>query len=146
MITIQDLGFKLVPVVDAALTAHKREKQLVPLQHTVYNSQMAIYWFREAVKDLKNLEVEGGIQVSEPTSEEIVVNTSLPTMFGLQEHLNYMTTQLTTIIKETDELIKTAYFPEHILYKVQRGYDKIHEGLFNTELAINYYEQLTGRK
>lgn len=143
MTSITESGTKLIPIIDMALTVLNKENQLAPLQHVIHNLQMAMFWLKTANKDL-TVYTQGTIDTE--TEKESNASLPIPTLFSTQDQLEFIKTSLETITKELNELNDSLASVPSVQYKIQRGFDKIHEGLFNNELAINYYQQITNAR
>lgn len=141
MTSINESGTRLVPIIDTALTVLNKENQLAPLQHVIHNLQMAMFWLKIANNDLIEYTKDSVTITTE--EDELLQSLPIPTLFSTQDQLNFIRTSLETVIKELDVFQDTLVSIPSVQYKIQRSYDKVYEGLFNNELAINYYQQIT---
>lgn len=140
MTSINEVGLKLIPIINIALTVLNKENQLNPIQQVVHNLQMSIYWLKTAYQDLKEYTKD-----AVTTDNESIDTTTIPipTLFSTQDQLNFIKTSLEDLTKGLDQVSESLSSVPSVQYKVQRGMDKLYEGLFNNDLAINYYQQLT---
>jgi hypothetical protein len=139
-----EISRRIILAVGVALDAYNKDRRLVPLNYVVTHAQTAIYWLRLSVLTEKE-EMASGIEETTPTQESIEeLSTLPPTLIGIKDHLDYLKNQFSTVVKELDLLIQGGMMIPSSLYNTQRAYDKIHEALYNTELATNYHGKLTG--
>lgn len=142
--TIGEIGRRIIINVGVALDAHTKERRLAPLTHLVMAAQTAIYWLR--LNTFIEVEDANAIVEDTPTQESVEqLNFMPPTLFSVREHLDYLNRELKVIAEELDSYTKTQITTPTTLYNIQRAYDKIHESVFNAELATNYYGQLERR-
>lgn len=139
MTSINEAGLKLIPIINTALTVLNKENQLTHIQQVVHNLQMSIYWLKTAYQDLKEYTKDA------VTTDNESIDTTIPTptLFSTQDQLNFIKTSLEDLTKGLDQVSESLSRVPSVQYKVQRGMDKLYEGLFNNDLAINYYQQLT---
>jgi len=140
MNSINESGIKLVPLIDMALVVLNRENQLAPLQHVIHNLWMGIFWLKTASESLEEY-TKDTVTTGEGERKSDVI--PVPTLFGTQEQLQFIKTSLESLTKDLDQTADSLSAIPSVQYKVQRSLDKVYEGLFNNDLAINYYQQIT---
>jgi len=141
MTSINQTGIKLLPLINIALTVYNKENQLTPMQHVIHNLQMGIYWLREAAKDLNEYTKDTVTENKDEMYNEATL--AIPTLFSTTDELNFIKNNLKELTKELDQLTESLSTVPSIQYKIQRGTDKVYESMFNNELAISYYKQIT---
>lgn len=141
MTSINQTGIKLLPLINIALTVYNKENQLTPMQHVIHNLQMGLYWLREAAKDLNEYTKDTVTENKDEMYNEATL--AIPTLFSTTDELNFIKNNLKELTKELDQLTESLSTVPSIQYKIQRGTDKVYESMFNNELAISYYKQIT---
>lgn len=130
---------KIVPVIETTLNCLSKNTQLHPLQDAIYSMQLSIYWLKAADRELGVVD-DDSLDHGTPT---LPVVKRQPTLLGMPAYFEFLASQLREVSKEIQDYSEESALPPSVLYKVNRGYDRIMEALFNTELANNYYGQLT---
>lgn len=143
MDNLVDLMERLGPVIDVSLNTWTRNRDLFPLSDSVHSIQMAYYWLKRATEELtqpgEGITLEQGF---ESTKEGVI---KPPTLLSTTEQLTYIKDQLTNLTKEMVEYTSTVSLPPRVLYKTDRGYDRLMEALFDTETATTQYNMMNGR-
>lgn len=134
---------KIVPVIETMLNCFGKNTQLHPLQDAICSMQLCIYWLKAADKELGIVEEEDNT-ISHGTAI-LPVAKRQPTLLGMPDYFDFLTSKLREVSKDIQDYSEESALPPSVLYKVNRGYDRLMEALFNTELANNYYGQLSGR-
>jgi len=130
----------LIPVIDSMLKLADKNIKIEPIQHSVHNLQIAIYWFKVAEKGLEN--IGGETLESNTTSTNTLPVRTRPTLLGNTDTFNYISTSLRTISEEVLMYKEQGGIPDLIKYSMDRGYDKLMEAKFNMQIAQMYYGEL----
>jgi len=130
---------KVLPVVKVLLDCYGSNKQLYPLQEAVHDLQLAVNWLLLAAKDTPQHDNDFISGKPEGSISRPMVTT--PTLLSPQEHFGYIKTELASIHKQLETFLQENHLQEPTHRKVGRGTDKIMEAIFNTNLALDYYEQ-----
>lgn len=143
MRSIQELIASLPAITKVSITAQQKAPVLFPLKDTTYNLQLVFFWWKDALESyntITNSEV-----ISEGTSKE-PLSLITPSLIGVKEHLDYLETELLSLIDGTEKYLDDAAIPSAVDYKLRQGYNRLKEAHFNTKLSLNYYGQITSEQ
>jgi len=129
---------KVLPVVKVLLDCYGNNRQLYPLQEAVHDLQLAVNWLLLAAKELPQHDndlVTGGTATPPPP----MITT--PTLLSPQEHFSFAKGELDMIYRQLESFLQDTTMAAPTYRKIGRGTDKIMEAIFNTNLALDYYEQ-----
>jgi len=145
-----ELGKKISPIMEIAMECRERNRQLIPISHTIHNLQMAFFWLSDAVDEFHRFSAEQeGIEEEVPMSAQDKMRQGPlkpPSIIGSREQMDYIVTKLIELDNGLKEVGSENYLPSSIRYKIDRTSDQLSEGRFNMNIAKHYYEQLNGNK
>lgn len=130
---------KVLPVVKVLLDCYGNNRQLYPLQEAVHDLQLAVNWLLLASKEIPQHDNE--LVSGQPAGMGQPPMVTTPTLLSPQEHFNFAKTELDSIHKQLEKFLQENTLYEPTYRKIGRGTDKIMEAIFNTNLALDYYEQ-----
>lgn len=130
----------LIPVLDSMIKLADKNLKIEPIQHSIHNLQIAIYWFKAAEKGMDSLSGET-IQVAVEATLPIPFSKA-PTLLGSIDTFHYVSSSLRTITEEVLMFKEQGGIPDLIKYSMDRGYDKLMEAKFNMQIAQLYYGEL----
>lgn len=135
---IFELLLKLPTVTDVAITCFSKNNMLYPLKETIHNLQLTYYWWQEAKREMDSYTEE--VLTTEADSKGSLTRQP-PTLIGAYEQLNYITEHLSNLGKDTQGFLEDTPLPQGVKYKVEQGYNKVMEAMFNADISTKYYDE-----
>lgn len=139
MNSIFELLLKLPTVTDVSIKCHSMNPVLFPLKDTVHSLQLTYYWWQEAQAEMNSYTQEGKEIVEESTEKRIALRP--PTLIGVYEQLGYIKEQLKDLSTSTQQYLESVPLPMGVKYKVEQGYNKVMEAMFNADISTKYYDE-----
>ena len=136
MNNITDLIYKLPCVTLVSIELTRRMGGNPACMDIVHSLQLGYYWFKTANTQMATY--SDGILTSE-IDEKDIPEIIIPTLIGIPEYFKYIQEYLEPLIKETEQFLQEAYFPEPVKYKLEQGYNHIVEASFNLDILTKYY-------
>lgn len=140
MTNIQEILERLGPILEVNIGTYYRNKELFPLQDAQHGMQVGFRWLKLANEELGKSGVGKVLEQKGEQTRETIIKP--PTLLGTTEQLSYMREQLISIVEELEDYKDETSLPSRIQYKIDRGYDKLVEALFDTETAHIHFNQL----
>lgn len=140
MNSIFELLQRLPPIVETAITCYSKNQVLFPLKDATYSLQLAWYWWKNADTELNQNQDDIILEAEEGQAPPLM---KAPTLISTKEQIDYMTEQLKELSKSAQEYIDSSVLPPSVQYKLDRGYDRTMEAMFNIETANTHYEEIT---
>jgi len=138
MTSIFELLIKLPTPTDVAITCYSKNNLLFPLKDAIHNLQLTYYWWKEAQDELDKYR---GEEIVEKTEDKMSYPQP-PTLIGATEQLNFIKQHLRELGNNTQEFLDGAPLPTTVKYKIEQGYNKVMDALFNTDISLKYNEEI----
>lgn len=143
MNSIFELLTKLPPIVETAITCYSKNNQLFPIKDSTYCLQLTWYWWKSADTELNEQNKDDIVQQAEQVQE---LQLKSPTLISSTEQMEYMISQMELLSKGVQEYMATTSLPPSVQYKVERGYDRLMESLFNIQTAKSHHVELNRKR
>lgn len=140
MNSIYELMCKLPQVVETAINCYAKNQSLFAVKDGTYCLQMTWYWWKSAETEL--LKNPDGDIVATAGDNTVRQLPKSPTLISSSEQLEYMISQLDTLGKEAKQFMDEACLPPEVQYRVERGYDRLTEAMFNMQIAVIHNAEL----
>lgn len=137
MASIFEILVKLPEPLSCAINCFSKNPILSPLKDVVHNLQLSYYYLKDADEEMRSM--SNSIELTQEGSEQKM--PVAPSLIGTQEQLEYLKKHLIEMRKDIRSYLITVDIPQEVYYNVRRGYDKITEALFNTNITVTYYDE-----
>lgn len=139
MNSILELIFKLPSVTEVSIDCATKTPAVYTMQSVIHNLQLAFYWWSSAEAELEK-ETES-VKISQDKGDT-KIKYSAPSLLTPEEQLEYLDKELIKITEGACEYLDNVHLPYRVKQKVEQGYNKAMEALFNTKISILYYGEL----
>lgn len=125
---------RIPAIMQIALDCSSKVVGIPTLEKTAHDLQMVYYWWRDADQQLRSMN----------SSDKVLVEGQArytqigPVLIGLPAQLNFISTELAKLAEETQQFVDEHSLPPKVQYKVEQGYNKVMEALYNNEIAKVY--------
>ncbi len=136
MNNIFELLLKLPTVTDVSIGCYSKNPILHPLKDTVHNLQLTFYWWQEAQAEMNSYQSK---EITEDAERRMA--TRPPTLVGTYEQLGYIKEQLKELSTSAQQYLESSPLPLGVKYKVEQGYNRVMEAMFNADISTKYYDE-----